>query len=241
MNNKMPADSPLKTAEPEQTLQQLIDSAPQKIKPKRDLWSAVEQQISDSEQSAVNSNVVELATKKKGKPFNGQSPVWKPLALAASVGLVAMFTWQLSGQRPVDNNLNQQAQIPSSEADMGIEGVSAIGAEPNTQQLPAVNRNSTASLTAVVIDIAKAHQQQIAQLETSLQQVAWQSDDALFQGINELRLAADKTQQALMSQPENQGLWQLWLWLHQREINLLKQQTQYLQFKHQQSTQGMTI
>ncbi|MBR9728502.1 anti-sigma factor [Shewanella intestini] len=88
--------------------------------------------------------------------------------------------------------------------------------------------------------IALRHAQQVQQLQIGVMQANWQGDP-LTQGIQELTVAANKAQQALESAPQNQQLWQLWLWLQQRQIHLLKQQNKRFDFNANQYTQGTSI
>ncbi|MGL5410652.1 MAG: anti-sigma factor, partial [Shewanella sp.] len=60
----------------------------------------------------------------------------------------------------------------------------------------------------------------------------------LEQGLSELRLASTQVFQALQTDPTNKQLWQLWLWVQQRELDLL-QQAQKLPMNH--SLQGSTL
>ena len=80
-------------------------------------------------------------------------------------------------------------------------------------------------LLLTLADIRKQHLQQVEQL--SLQQhVNWQStrlSDPLEKGIEQLRQAAEQIYHALQQSPHDKELWQLWLWTHAKEIELLQQ------------------
>ncbi|QBF83854.1 hypothetical protein EXU30_15090 [Shewanella maritima] len=189
-------------------LQSLIDSAPSDIKPQRDLWRAIEPELTDCRQTSHT------------QTDNSDSQFWQPLAIAASFACVCLLTWQL-----IDTN----APAP-------VEDSTAVISEPVNYVEP-VNH---AELVDEIHAIAKTHQQQVSTLEHYIQSVSWQ-DSALIQGLSELRLAAEQTQKALEQSPANQQLWQLWLWLQQRELRLLKQQRQQSQHYFQQQTQGTSI
>ena len=98
-------------------------------------------------------------------------------------------------------------------------------------------------LLAMLTQLQHQHQQQISQLEQATQFAHWQhaSMTAPFsQGVEQLQQAANKIYQALQQDPQNQQLWQLWLWSQQRQIELLTQ-GQQLPASAQPSTQGIRI
>ncbi|WP_172587639.1 anti-sigma factor [Shewanella xiamenensis] len=96
-------------------------------------------------------------------------------------------------------------------------------------------------LQALLSQIAQTHQAQVTSLAQTPTVVAWQTSRfsaPLEQGLAELRRAGEQIYQALQVNPTDKQLWQLWLWVQQRELDLL-QQGQKLPI--QNSTQGNSI
>ena len=96
-------------------------------------------------------------------------------------------------------------------------------------------------LLALLSQIAQTHQAQVTSLAQTPTVVAWQTSRfsaPLEQGLAELRRAGEQIYQALQANPTDKQLWQLWLWVQQRELDLL-QQGQKLPI--QNSTQGNSI
>lgn len=96
-------------------------------------------------------------------------------------------------------------------------------------------------LQALLSQIAQTHQAQVTSLAQTPTVVAWQTSRfsaPLEQGLAELRRAGEQIYQALQANPTDKQLWQLWLWVQQRELDLL-QQGQKLPI--QNSTQGNSI
>ncbi|ABI40246.1 conserved hypothetical protein [Shewanella sp. MR-4] len=97
------------------------------------------------------------------------------------------------------------------------------------------------ALHTLLTQIAQTHQAQVTNLEQTSTVVAWQASRfsaPLEQGLAELRRAGEQIYQALQANPTDKQLWQLWLWVQQRELDLL-QQGQKLPI--QNSTQGNSI
>jgi len=97
------------------------------------------------------------------------------------------------------------------------------------------------ALHTLLNQIAQTHQAQVTSLEQTPTVVAWQTSRfsaPLEQGLAELRRAGEQIYQALQANPTDKQLWQLWLWVQQRELDLL-QQGQKLPI--QNSTQGNSI
>ncbi|MGR6503561.1 anti-sigma factor [Shewanella sp. Koi 1] len=97
------------------------------------------------------------------------------------------------------------------------------------------------ALHTLLSQIAQTHQAQVTSLEHPPTVVAWQTSRfsaPLEQGLAELRRAGEQIYQALQANPTDKQLWQLWLWVQQRELDLL-QQGQKLPI--QNSTQGNSI
>ncbi|MEJ6518815.1 anti-sigma factor [Shewanella bicestrii] len=97
------------------------------------------------------------------------------------------------------------------------------------------------ALHTLLSQIAQTHQAQVTSLEQAPMIVAWQTSRfgaPLEQGLAELRRAGEQIYQALQANPTDKQLWQLWLWVQQRELDLL-QQGQKLPI--QNSTQGNSI
>jgi hypothetical protein len=98
-----------------------------------------------------------------------------------------------------------------------------------------------AALQLLLTQIAASHQTQVDNLEQTTNALAWQTSSfsaPVEQGLTELRLAATQIYQALQTNPTDKQLWQLWLWVQQRELDLL-QQGQKLPIRN--STQGNTL
>ncbi|MCS6101836.1 anti-sigma factor [Shewanella baltica] len=98
-----------------------------------------------------------------------------------------------------------------------------------------------AALQLLLTQIAASHQAQVDNLEQTTNALAWQTSSfsaPVEQGLAELRRAATQIYQALQANPTDKQLWQLWLWVQQRELDLL-QQGQKLPIRN--STQGNTL
>ncbi|BFL85573.1 anti-sigma factor [Shewanella baltica] len=98
-----------------------------------------------------------------------------------------------------------------------------------------------AALQLLLTQIAASHQAQVDNLEQTTNALAWQTSSfsaPVEQGLTELRRAATQIFQALQANPTDKQLWQLWLWVQQRELDLL-QQGQKLPIRN--STQGNTL
>lgn len=98
-------------------------------------------------------------------------------------------------------------------------------------------------LLTMLAELQQQHQQQLAQLEQKSQWAHWQPASLttpINQGVNELQQASNKIYQALQQDPQNQQLWQLWLWSQKRQIELLTQGQQLPVTAHE-STQGIRI
>lgn len=96
-------------------------------------------------------------------------------------------------------------------------------------------------LQDLLAQIAQTHQAQVISLEQAPNALVWQTSRfgaPLEQGLEELRRAGAQIYQALQANPTDKQLWQLWLWVQQRELELL-QQGQKLPIKN--STQGNTL
>ena len=98
-----------------------------------------------------------------------------------------------------------------------------------------------AALQLLLTQIAASHQAQVDNLEQTTNALAWQTSSfsaPVEQGLAELRRAATQIYQALQANPTDKQLWQLWLWVQQRELDLL-QQGQKLPIRN--SIQGNTL
>ncbi len=96
-------------------------------------------------------------------------------------------------------------------------------------------------MLAMLEQLQYQHQQQVKQLEASVnfgEQQKVSMTTPLSRGIDELREAATQIFQALKQDPTDQQLWQLWLWVQQREIELL---TWGEQLPTQLDQQGISI
>ncbi|WP_372871325.1 hypothetical protein [Shewanella sp.] len=81
------------------------------------------------------------------------------------------------------------------------------------------------SLLPLIESIEHAHFQEVASLETASSH-AWQKagfQETVDAGLQELREAARLILGSLKANPHDKQLWQLWLWVQRREIELLTQ------------------
>lgn len=81
-------------------------------------------------------------------------------------------------------------------------------------------------LLTLIMKIEAEHQQTIEALQNNAYAVNWhQSPYSLpvENGLEELRHAAQQILEHLKASPADKQLWQLWLWVQQREIALLQQ------------------
>jgi len=160
--------------------------------------------------------------KRMDKPLMSQtrqSQHGRQWAIAASfILLVALGYTQLPSFNPLTTQQTELAQN------------SAMPAQPGD-----------AALQLLLTQIAASHQVQVDNLEQTTNALAWQTSSfsaPVEQGLAELRRAATQIYQALQANPTDKQLWQLWLWVQQRELDLL-QQGQKLPIKN--STQGNTL
>lgn len=109
------------------------------------------------------------------------------------------------------------------------------------EQIASQQTGDEHALQTLLSQIAQTHQTQVANLTQTPATVVWQTSRfsaPLAQGLVELRQAGEQIFQALQANPTDKQLWQLWLWVQQRELDLL-QQSQKLSI--QNSTQGNRI
>jgi len=115
-----------------------------------------------------------------------------------------------------------------------------LASQPASRQAPRL-QGAQWAIAAMLSQIAQTHQAQVTSLAQTPTVVAWQTSRfsaPLEQGLAELRRAGEQIYQALQANPTDKQLWQLWLWVQQRELDLL-QQGQKLPI--QNSTQGNSI
>lgn len=139
-------------------------------------------------------------------------PLWPQWAMAATILLAVFFGYQYQGIAP-------RALVTA-------------------QHSP---KDSDKALQTLLTQIATMHQEQVDALEHTPNALIWQTrhlSTPLEQGLAELRRAGEQIYQALQANPTDKQLWQLWLWVQQRELELL-QQGQKLPIKN--STQGNTL
>lgn len=106
----------------------------------------------------------------------------------------------------------------------------AVAAALMLALLPLLPRQETApagddSLLPLIASIELAHQQEVKALSSSAE-AGWQMigyREPVDKGLNELREAAQLILNALKANPHDKQLWQLWLWVQRREIELLTQ------------------
>lgn len=116
-----------------------------------------------------------------------------------------------------------------------------LNGSEQAEQLASQQTGDEHALQTLLSQIAQTHQTQVANLTQSPAPVVWQArrfSAPLEQGLVELRQAGEQIFQALQANPTDKQLWQLWLWVQQRELDLL-QQSQKLSI--QNSTQGNSI
>lgn len=139
-------------------------------------------------------------------------PLWPQWTMAATILLAVFFGYQYQGIAPT--------------------------ALVTAQHSP---KDSEKALQTLLTQIATMHQEQVDALEHTPNALIWQTrhlSTPLEQGLAELRRAGEQIYQALQANPTDKQLWQLWLWVQQRELELL-QQGQKLPIKN--STQGNTL
>ncbi|MDO6776838.1 hypothetical protein Q4591_15930 [Shewanella sp. 3_MG-2023] len=205
----------MKNSNQQQQLTRLIDSLPKEISPNKDLWQDIEAKISAPTNSSVPSKQTDAATQYR----SANSQYWRHLAVAASISFVLVLGWLLT---------SPTAQKPS------LEPITVTNALSN---------QSTEDLIALVDQIALTHQQQINGFDDNKYTVGMQLDDLtnpFNKGYSELQLASKEIQKALKSDPNNKQVWDLWLWVMKREIQLLQQQ-QRTPINTTPSTQGNSI
>ncbi|MFS1437506.1 anti-sigma factor [Shewanella sp. 10N.286.48.A6] len=205
----------MKNSNQQQQLTRLIDSLPKEISPNKDLWQDIEAKISDPTNSSVPAKQTDAATQYR----SANSQYWRHLAVAASISFLLVLGWLLT---------SPTAQKPS------LEPITVTNALSN---------QSTEDLIALVDQIALTHQQQINGFDDNKYTVGMQLDDLtnpFNKGYSELQLASKEIQKALKSDPNNKQVWDLWLWVMKREIQLLQQQ-QRTPINTTPSTQGNSI
>ena len=148
---------------------------------------------------------------------------WKMIAMAASLAFVMVLGWKLSTP-----SMSPSVEDPAQEA-LTVNN--------------ALTSQSTEDLIALVDQIALTHQQQMASFDDNKYTVGMQLDNQanpFNKGFSELQLASKEIQQALKNDPNNKQVWDLWLWIMKREIELLQQQ-QRTPINTTPSTQGNVI
>ncbi|AAN56818.1 anti-sigma factor [Shewanella oneidensis MR-1] len=116
-----------------------------------------------------------------------------------------------------------------------------LSGSEQAEQIASQQTSNEHALQTLLSQIAQTHQTQVANLTQTPATVVWQTSRfsaPLEQGLVELRQAGEQIFQALQANPTDKQLWQLWLWVQQRELDLLKQ-SQKLSI--QNSTQGNSI
>lgn len=201
----------------EQQLQQLIADAPNELTPKQDLWQGIAQRMDkpfpfDQAQTKQHPNSYHSNTRYPNSYYRH-----KRWAIAATV-VLAIFVgfFKFTPEKALLNAFWQT--------------------QPRANQ----QQDDQQALHTLLAQIAQTHQAQVTTLESPTALV-WQTSRfsaPLTQGLAELRLASQQIFQALQSNPTDKQLWQLWLWVQQRELDLL-QQNQKLSIQH--STQGNSI
>ncbi|PMG75223.1 hypothetical protein BCU84_16485 [Shewanella sp. 10N.286.51.B7] len=168
------------------------------------------QDIDDQISAKTNSN------RTQNSMVKGDSH-WKMIAMAASLAFVMVLGWKLSTP-----NISSTETLTVNNA---------------------LSNQSTEDLIALVDQIAQTHQQQISSFEDNKYTVGMQLDNQtnpFNKGFSELELASKEIQQALKNDPNNKQVWDLWLWIMKREIELLQQQ-QRTPMNTAPSTQGNQI
>lgn len=204
----------------EAQLQQLIDAIPQQLTPTRDLWQGIEKRLDKP------LNEPQLTSSVKKTHFT-------PWAMAASVLLVALVGYQQLPLVGISETTGNNPNVSPTLAKSNVTVAETVDAKTH----PA----DPATLAQLLTQIATSHQAQVDALENNPHAQAWQASyigAPLEQGLTELRLAATQIFQALNANPTDQQLWQLWLWVQRRELELL-QQGQKLPLNR--TTQGNTI
>ena len=84
--------------------------------------------------------------------------------------------------------------------------------------------SSDPGLVALVESTRQTHIQQIEQLALQIKQVNWQTTpelQAIAAGSEQINLAEEQVYRELLKAPDNTSLWEMWLWLHRQEIELM--------------------
>ena len=129
----------------------------------------------------------------------------RALAIACSVLLIAFLSYQVS----------KPESIPLAQ----VQPTSPL-------QIEDTKTGKTDDLLALILQVETEHQRTITALEDNTYTINWRESaysHPIENGLNELRQAAQQILQHLKTAPSDKQLWQLWLWVQQREIDLLQQ------------------
>lgn len=202
----------------EDELNQLIAQSTKAIAPKNDLWQRIERQM--DKPMALEADAPPSPRKRQ--------PQW---AIAAMVllGLCLSYPYRDSLYPALESEKRAYQPQVSPAAPSAV--LTAQGSTTSHHQ----------TLQNLIFEIAAMHQAQVQAFEPISTPKVWQIrsvSTGLEQGLSELRQASTQVFQALQTDPTNKQLWQLWLWVQQRELDLL-QQAQKLPMNH--SLQGSTL
>ncbi|MCL2915843.1 hypothetical protein L2725_19035 [Shewanella corallii] len=79
------------------------------------------------------------------------------------------------------------------------------------------------ALITLVESTRQQHKDQLSQLQQAFRPVKLQpsqAQQAIEMGAEQLKGAEQQVYQELLKAPDNQSLWEMWLWLHRQEIEL---------------------
>ncbi|QIR15437.1 hypothetical protein [Shewanella aestuarii] len=193
-------------------LDALVNDLPKEIKPENDLWLGIEKQL----------------TPQQGENRTTTSSKWRTVAIAASLMLVSLIGLQ---QWFYFNHDDRQLAKVNDRTNMAND---AFIQEDDIKSYA----QDIAPLNALIQQIAANHQAQIDALITSQQTQGFatvnyqqaietmtteQQQSKIEKSLFDLRQAADSTQQILLKEPNNQQIWQLWIWILKQELALIKQ------------------
>lgn len=138
-------------------------------------------------------------------------PLWRALTIACSVLLIASLSYLGWRNVGIESSSLQSAQLTTQ----------AIAPVPN-----ALTASQDAPILALIAQIDATHQAQMQALVSNSYTVNWQQSQyssPVENGLQELQRAGKQIYDNLRLNPTDKQLWQLWLWVQQRELELLQQ------------------
>ncbi|MGB0893635.1 MAG: hypothetical protein ACPGUD_04450 [Parashewanella sp.] len=90
----------------------------------------------------------------------------------------------------------------------------------------AQNLQANSVMLQLIDQLQQQHQKQVQAYDITVEKVEWRSQTDLKpinNGLKEVREAAAQVIKQLKSTPNDKQLWELWLWVQQKELELLNQ------------------